>query len=61
MPPVLNVALDELSSRRAQQVLAGEIGPRERQRHDVLQLIAEPEGAPGLVIPARVQRRQLTS
>ena len=51
MPPVLNVALGELPSRCAQHVLAGEIGPRKRQGHDVLQLIAESEGAPGLIVP----------
>jgi hypothetical protein len=52
VPPVLDVALDELPGRSAQQMLAREIGPREQQRHHVLQLIAKPERAAGLVVPA---------
>src|SRR5262245_61407672 len=40
MPPVEDVTLDELARSRAKQVISQEIGPRHRQRHDVLQLIA---------------------
>ena len=36
-------------------------GPRERERHDVLELIAEAEGAARLVVAERAQRRQLRS
>ena len=50
VPPVLHVALDELPAGGAQQVLARELGPREQQRHHVLQLVAEAEGAAGLVV-----------
>ncbi len=50
MPPVLDVALDELAARGAQQMLAGEVGPSGDQGHDVLELIAEAEGAAGLVV-----------
>src|SRR5438094_463008 len=52
MPPMLHVAFEELSSGGSQQVCAREIGPREQHRHDVLQLIAEAEGAARLVVPA---------
>ena len=48
-PPVLHVARGELPRRRAQQVFSREIGPRERERHPVLQLIAEAIGAARLV------------
>ena len=50
VPPVLDVAFDELPAGRAEQVLAREVGPREQQRHHVLQLVAEAEGAAGLVV-----------
>ena len=52
VPPVLHVAFDELTARRAEQVRARELGPRERQRHHVLQLIAKAERAAGLVVAA---------
>jgi hypothetical protein len=52
MPPVLHVALHELSPRRAQQMLARQFGPRQRQRQDILQLIAKSVRAAGLVIAA---------
>ena len=51
MPPVLDVALDELAARRQQQVLAVQIGPAVAERHHVLQLITEAVGAAGLVEP----------
>ena len=43
---------DELPARGAEQVLARQIGPREGQRHHVLQLVAEAERAAGLVVAA---------
>ena len=52
MPPVQHVALRELMRRTQQQVRTGTRGLRMRHRHRVLQLIAEPEGAARLVIPA---------
>ncbi len=52
MPPVLHVALDELAARAAQQVLAQERGLGVHQRHRVLQLVAESEGAARLVVAA---------
>ena len=48
-PPMLHVALDELTGRRAQQMFARQIGASRDQRHAVLQLIAEPIGAAGLI------------
>ena len=48
-PPVLNVALDELPPRRAQKMLAREIGSRRGERHAVLQLIAKAIGAARLI------------
>ena len=50
VPPVLDVALDELAAGRPQQVLAREVGPDERERHHVLELVAEAEGAARLVV-----------
>ena len=49
MPPVLHVALHELPRRGAQQMLPRQPARRHRQRHHVLQLVAEPVGAPRLV------------
>ena len=49
VPPVLNVAFDELSCRRAQQVLAGELGCGVHERHHVLQLVAKAERTARLV------------
>ena len=50
VPPVLHVPLAELPRRRPQEVLAHQLRPRQRERHRVLELIAEPEGAAGLVV-----------
>src|SRR5208283_2070193 len=48
-PPMLDIAFDELSRSGAQEMLAGQVGPRCRERHAVLQLIAEAIGAAGLI------------
>ena len=48
-PPMLHVAFDELTRRGAQQVLARECRLRQRERHAVLQLVAETVGAARLV------------
>ena len=50
VPPVLDVAFEELAPGRSQQVLAAEVGPGEAEGHDVLELVAESEGAAGLVV-----------
>ena len=50
VPPMLHVAFDELMSGGPQQVLAPKVWPRERERHHVLQLIAEAERAARLVV-----------
>ncbi len=52
MPPVLDVSLPELAGRASQQMLAQKVRLGVYQRHGVLQLVAEPEGAPRLVVPA---------
>ena len=49
MPPMLDVAFFELAGRAEQQVLAHQVGLGVDEGHDVLQLIAEAEGAAGLV------------
>ncbi len=49
MPPVLHVALDELSRGGAEDVLAGEPRLGVDERHDVLELVAEAVGAAALV------------
>ncbi len=49
MPPVLHVALDELARGAAQQLGAVQRRVGVDQRHRVLQLVAEPVGAAGLV------------
>ena len=49
MPPVLDIAFDELPGGAAQQVLAHQRRFRVHERHHVLQLVAEPEGATRLV------------
>ena len=41
MPPVLHVALLELSARRAEQVFAKQFGGGVHERHRILELIAE--------------------
>ena len=48
-PPMLDIAFDELSRSGAQQMLAGQRGPRRGERHAILQLIAEAIGAAGLI------------
>ena len=50
VPPVLHVPLLELARRGAEQVRADQLRPRQHQRHHVLELVAEAEGAPGLVV-----------
>src|SRR5436190_119993 len=52
VPPVLDVAFDELPCGGAKKVCACKFRPRERQRHDILQLIAEAECAARLVVAA---------
>ena len=52
MPPVLHVAFEELARRAAQQVLARERGSACTSAIDVLQLVAEAEGAARLVVAA---------
>ncbi len=49
MPPVLDVALDELAGGGAQDVLARHRGLRIHERHDVLQLVAESVRAARLI------------
>ena len=46
---MLNISLRELTGRAQEQVLAHEMRPGVDERHHVLQLIAETEGAPRLV------------
>ena len=49
-PPMLDVALDELPRRRAQQMCSRVIAGRATsERHDVLQLVAEAVGAARLI------------
>ena len=48
-PPVLKVALDELPGRGAQEMRARERRSRQRERHPVLELVAETVGAARLV------------
>jgi len=50
MPPVLDVAFDELPAGGPDEMRSGEVGPRQHQRHHVLQLIAKAEGAARLVV-----------
>jgi len=47
---MLDVAFDELPPGGAEQMLPGELRPRQQQRHHVLQLIAEAERSARLVI-----------
>ena len=49
MPPVLHVALGELAGRGPQELRPGQVRPGRRQRQAVLELVAEPVGAAGLV------------
>ena len=55
---MLDVALDELPSGRAQQVLARKRGIDQDDRHRVLELVAEAEGAAGLVVAGAASIRQ---
>ena len=50
VPPVLDVAFLELPGRGPEEVRPHQGRPGEHERHHVLQLIAEAEGAAGLVI-----------
>ncbi|KFB72658.1 MAG: hypothetical protein AW09_002150 [Candidatus Accumulibacter phosphatis] len=52
MPPVLDVAFQELPTGAQQQMLPQQPGLGVDQRHHVLQLVAEPEGAARLVVAA---------
>src|SRR4029450_220711 len=47
-PPSPETALDEPPRRRAQDVLACQLGPCRGERHDILKLVAETIGAAGL-------------
>jgi len=49
VPPVLNVALAELTACGAQQMLPRQAGRPIEQGHDILKLVAETESASGLV------------
>ena len=46
---MLNIALDELATRGAQQLRSRQIGSRGQQRRDILQLVAKAVGAARLV------------
>ena len=48
-PPVLHVALGELSGGRAQQVFARQVGPDSGERHAILQLVTKAIGSAGLI------------
>ena len=48
-PPVLHVALGELTSGCAQEVFARQIRPGGRERHAILQLVAKAIGSAGLI------------
>src|SRR5512143_1832909 len=50
MPPMLNISLLELMGRAEEEVLAHKPRLGEDERHCVLQLVAETECAPGLVV-----------
>ncbi len=52
MPPMLHVAFDELTRGRAHQLRAPQVRRREAERHHVLDLVAEAERAPGLIVAA---------
>ena len=51
VPPMLDVAFDELASRTAQDVLPVEGGSREPEGHYILELVAEAVRSPRLVEP----------
>ena len=46
MPPVLDIPLLKLMGRTEKEMFADELGLRMDERHHVLQLVAETEGAP---------------
>ena len=48
-PPMLHVALGELTRRGAEQVFARQIGPGGGESHAVLQLVAKTVGAASLI------------
>ena len=50
VPPVLDIAFEELPARGPQEVFPEQIRPRQRKRHDVLKLVSKPEGPARLVI-----------
>jgi hypothetical protein len=50
MPSVLHISRLKLATRAQEQVFAQEVRLGVEKRHHVLQLIAETEGAPGLVV-----------
>jgi hypothetical protein len=52
MPPVLDIALLELTGRAKQLLLAREVRLGAGECHHVLQLIAETVGSSGLVVSA---------
>ena len=52
MPPVQDVAFRKLLCRAAKQVFADQARLRVRERHRILQLVAETEGSAGLVVAA---------
>ena len=54
---MLDISLLELMGRAEEEVFAHEPGLGMDERHRILQLIAETEGAAGLVDPLRAQRR----
>jgi hypothetical protein len=47
---MLHISILKLAARAEKQVLAQEVGLGVQQRHHVLQLIAETEGTPRLVV-----------
>jgi hypothetical protein len=49
VPPVLDIALDELAARGPNEMLAGDVAPGDCQGHHVLELIAKAVGTPGLI------------
>ena len=52
MPPVLYIAFLKLATRTEQNLFTQEMGLGMDQRHHVLQLVAEPKGAPRLIVAA---------
>ena len=52
MPPVLDIAFLKLSGGAQQEVLADKLRLAVDERHRILKLIAETEGAPRLIVSA---------